>query len=155
MLDELGIASDSPLREQRFDSPLPAWNPQLEVHGSYEHPTADNEVRLDPEQFTEAWSQFHGLNITPRISSLLDELDTKKRHLEFKADGNGGSLIDGQKASIEGTLWVMPGIRADEAKERDSSTVSIVVRHEDGTETHHEPLDSTPRDAVELEDGGS
>ncbi len=149
VLDELGIAVDSGLREERFDSPLPAWNPQLEVHGSYEHPTADNEVRLDPEQFTDAWPQFHGLNITPRISLLLDDLESKERHLQFKADGNGASFVDGQTASIEGTLWVMPGIHSDEAEEPDSSTVSVVVRHEDGTETHHGALDTASDDPAE------
>ncbi len=89
------------------------------------------------------------MNITSRISSLLDDLENKRRHLQFKVDGNGASFVDGQTASIEGTLWVMPGIHPDEAEELDSSTVSVVVRHEDGTETHHGALDTAPEDPAE------
>ncbi len=89
------------------------------------------------------------MNITPRISLLLDDLESKERHLQFKADGNGASFVDGQTASIEGTLWVMPGIHSDEAEEPDSSTVSVVVRHEDGTETHHGALDTASDDPAE------
>lgn len=139
ILREVGLPPDNALLGEVFDFPLGSWHPRLEVFGDYAHPGVETSVRLDPQHFCDAWPAFAGINIVGFIDEIRDDDESGERNLRFKMEGNGDSFIDGQSASVRGTTWVVPTIRAHEVNENESTMeIRIKKAGEDDWRLHSE-----------------
>ncbi len=122
ILREVGVPQDSPLFDQRFDTPQGAWRPVFQGTGTYTD-SAGLTVDLSQATFNEAWPDPPGLSLVPSMTAVVDNADGT-RTFTLQVDGTFGGLTETQTAQVTDSLWITPG-GADVKKGESQTTTRL------------------------------
>lgn len=107
ILSEIGVPSNSPLFDRRYDAPLAAWRPVFEAAATYRDTAAAPFPSEGPSIVHRPWPDPPGLPLVPLMKRVVDD-DDGVRHITLEVNGTA-ELTETQRAELVSASWALPG----------------------------------------------